>query len=179
MTRPRRPTPDGGPAARASAPRRRCGAILLEILIALSLITGGGMLILGVIGNAYSFQARARRMEFATDLARSKLAELEAGFVGIGDLDHGVIETVGSIELDGGGFSMAEASETWLVEVETIRSSFEGLTEVVVTVSLDAPDSDPGAPLATARQLIRLREVAVDEYEEDPLLRGLPQGGGE
>jgi len=163
---------------RCRQPVRRRGAILLEILIALSLITGGGMLILRVIGDAYASQARARRIEFAHDLARSKLAELEAGLISINELDGGTIDRVGSIDLTGEGFSMDQPEEVWLIEVETIRSPFEGLTEVAVKVFLEAIDSDSGSPLATARQLVRLHEGAVEEYEEDPLLRGLPQGGG-
>lgn len=162
------------------APLRRVagrGVVLLEILIALSLITGGGMLILGVIGNAYAAQAQLRRSEFAHDLARSKLAELEAGLINISDLDGGPAVGVGSIDLAADLLSLAVPEESWLIEVETIRSPFDGLAEVSVLVFLEAPGADSALPLATAKQLVRLREQAIDEYEEDPLLRGLPEVG--
>jgi hypothetical protein len=154
----------------------RRGAVLLEILIALALITGGGMMILGVLGNAYGSLARARRIEFANDLARSKIAELEAGLISAMELQGGVVERVGSVDLLGGIGRADLIDETWILDVQTIQSAFQGLTEVVVHVYLDAPDVVPERPLATARQLVELREGPADEYEEDPLLRGLPAG---
>ncbi len=153
------------------------GAILLEVLIALALLTGGGMLMLDVIGNAYHGLARSRQLEFAADLARSKLAELEAGLIPLDELDGTTVERIGSIDLVSDSFSYSPHVETWLIEVETSRTAFAGVTDVAITVRLDDENDPEHAPSATARQLMRLRDAAFDEYEEDPLMRGLPEGG--
>lgn len=153
----------------------RRGAILFEMLVSIAVFTGAGMLTLSVVGNSYASFARAQKQRLALDLARSKLAELEADLISIGDLAADTIDTVGSLEF--GGDPLEEVSGEWRMEVDTRRTEYANLTLVSVTV-YPPPDSEFDEPAGvTLRQLVRLRDERVENFEQDDLIRGLPSDG--
>ncbi len=149
------------------------GAVLLEVLISLALFVGAGAFALAAMRTTFDNIERSRRDHMAVDLARSKMAEIEAGLVSLADLRGTLILEVGTVpaveeDADIGG---------WIAEVGTQRTEYRGLTLVELTVREDRPEDDPQAARFTLRQLVRLREELAEEYEEDDLLRGLPETG--
>lgn len=76
----------------ARALRRACvrelrGGILLELLLAIALFVGGAVLVLGAMRSAVDGARRADLRARAMDLAQSRIAELDAGLIAVGDLD--------------------------------------------------------------------------------------------
>jgi len=141
----------------------------LELVFALGIFTATAMLTLSMMNNSYVALQRASGEQLAVDLARSKLGELEAGLLSIGDLQDLTINRVGSFDLHE-SLMMDQESE-WLIDVNTEPTEFPGLTRVEITVTLGEEND---APSATLRQLIRLRETRTDEtYEQDEILDGL------
>lgn len=146
----------------------RRAAVLMELVIALAIFASTAMLTLSVMNNSYAALQRSQSEQLAVDLARSKLAELDAGLLSIGDLQEYVIEHVGSIDLYE---SMALDEESdWWIDVYTEPTEFDGLTLVEITVTIGEQEN---APFATLRELIRLRDARDEEYEQDELLDGL------
>ena len=128
---------------------------------------------------------RSRRQAVAVDLARAKMAELEAGLVTIAELREGApIESVGSIESYAGdeAYTSLDTQELWVIEIDTEPTEFTGLTLVELTVSEDRDDpygdDETGVISFTLRQLLALRDEEVEEYELDELMRGLPPEAG-
>lgn len=77
LDRLRRPGPAG--MAAPAAFRLRRGAVLLEIMVALAIFVGAGAVVLGSVININRSLAASRDRQVAIDIARSKMAELEAG----------------------------------------------------------------------------------------------------
>ena len=156
-------------------PRR--GAIMLELLVSVALFVGAASVALSTSAHALRSVERSNREQYALDLARSKLAELEAGLITLADLREGDIDSVGSIELDPVRTAAAPyaAVDEWRVDVQTSRSEFRGLSLVEVTISAEAAAGsrreEPEISI-TLRQLMRLRADDADEYEADDLLDG-------
>ena len=172
----------------------RRGGVLLEVVIALGLFIGAGVFALGAMGSAASSMSRSARETIALDLARSKLAELEAGLVSMAELreQEGVLDRIGSMRFEDDEAGTLWRGREWIVIVETERTEFAGLTLVELTVREAEPFAGGGGapatldgwggaedePLieATVRQLMRLREGRAESYEEDDILEGLPMG---
>ncbi len=76
--------------------RNRRGGVLLELLLAMALFVGGAILVLGAMRSAIDGARRTDLRARAMDLAQSRLAELDAGLVAIGDFDGGVDDEEGS-----------------------------------------------------------------------------------
>lgn len=112
------------------------------------------------------------RDQQAVDLARSKMAELDVGLLGIMDLRDSEIRRIGSIDTYAGDNGSGGGRPSWITEVSTQRTGHSNLTLVELTVREDDRAAD--AAHHTLRQLIRLREDDAEEYEEDDLLEGLP-----
>lgn len=157
----------------------RRGAILLELLVALAMFAGAAALTLSIVGNSVTALGRLHERQLAMDVARSKMAELEAGLININDLLDGPIESIGSIDLhDFNAGPPVSGPGSWRIEASTEITPWRGLTlaEVRVYTSDEAT-----TPAVTLRRLLRLREAPVEEYEEDEMLEGLPRppaGGG-
>ena len=159
------------------ARRRRPGAMLFEVLLSLALFVGAGTLCLSVTKSLAAALQRTQRQQEAIELARSKLAELEAGLTTIGDLRGEWSGAIGSIEpdddLDGFG-----RSSRWSFGVKTTRKEFRGLSLVELTVSENTgPLADSEAFSVTLRQLMTLREIDPEMYQSDELLEDLPEAG--
>lgn len=58
------------------------GSILLEVLLAIAVFTFAGIVILGVLEETVAAGGRAERRALAMDLARTRMAEIEAGVEG-------------------------------------------------------------------------------------------------
>lgn len=153
----------------------RRGIVLMELLVSMAIFVGAAMLTLSVVQSSYENLFRAHQRQFAVDLARSKMAELEAGLIGVADLSNELVDQIGSIELFDALSPLSDpAAEEWLIDIQTQRTEFAGLTLVELSVF---HGDDPDTALATLRQLVQLRDALFEEYEEDELLEGLPEGG--
>ena len=150
------------------------GGVLFEVLLSIALFVGAAAFAFSATRNVFSGLDRTYREQQAADLARSKLAELEAGLIGLGDLRGEPIRSVGSIEsyVDD-EWRDGAAAPRWIVEADTQRTEHTGLTLVEITVS-ETTDSDQ-AVAYTLRTLMRLRDTRDEEYEEDDLLDDLPE----
>jgi len=151
------------------------GGILFEVMLAMAIFVAAAAFVLSATRNVLSGLERSARQQQAVDLARSKMAELDAGLISIMDLRNAEIRSVGSIEsLDG---DPAEANRpdqmVWIADVSTRRSEHRQLTLVELTVREDRDRDD--AVSHTLRQLVRLREQDAQAYEDDALLEGLPE----
>ena len=150
----------------------RRGGILLEVLVALTLFVGAALAILSATGQARRSVEQAGVLQRAVDLATSRMAELEAGLISDADLREGFTES----RPEFGEFMPSEVPERLRIEVRTSRSPYDGLT----LVELDVLDSeafavDGGARvLFTLKQLVRLRDRPVEEYELDEMLDDMP-----
>jgi hypothetical protein len=155
--------------------RARRGGVLFEVLLSIALFVGAAVFTLGTTRTVLVALDRAGREAVAIDLARAKMAELDAGLVTMSELRESVegIDRVGSVELlDRAG----DRGVAWELSVETERSEFAGLTLVEITVAEPGDPEDPDRVHATLRQLVALRDESDEEYEEDEILLGLPTG---
>lgn len=148
------------PTAGRRSPSRRA-AVLLEALLAIALFVGAAAFTLAATRSALQAVDRHRRSLEAVDLARSKMAELEAGLIALEDLRGGDDDGVGSAGRAGPSRDASE-SPRWQTSVKTQRSEFTGLTLVELTVA-EADDQlldENGAPVSfTLRQLVPLGNV--------------------
>ena len=148
------------------------GAMLLEIMLSIALFVGAASFCLAATRTLFSSLHRAERRHRAADLARSKLAELEAGLTSIQDLRGEWRGDVGSRTRDASSLEDASAAH-WQMDVRTVPSPYRGLALVELTVGED-PGSEPDPVSFTLRQLVALREQDVEQYQPDELARGLP-----
>lgn len=155
--------------------RQRHGGILFEVMLSLALFVGAAAVTIGTARNVMTALERSSREQQAVDLARSRMAELEAGLINLNDLRDGARSAIGSFE----GFLGDEFGRAgdWTVEVSTERTEYTGLTIVAITVRDARADEDsPGAVRFTLRQLLRLGDEDVLEFEDDDLFDGFDPG---
>jgi hypothetical protein len=154
---------------RWAAGRRGRGALLLEALLALTVFVSAGLAILTMVERAVASLSMVRDLRHAADLARSALAQLEAGIAEAETLSGPVPPWMEDEE----GFDDAPPTPTgWELIVATAPSPFDGLTLVTVTAVRSeetGASGDDGAVSYTLRQLVRLaaraEEGAGDEGE--------------
>ena len=190
-----------------SGPARHRGRILLEVMVALTILLMAAMTVGGIVIDSVNSMMRTRDRMQACDLARSTMAQIEAGIVdpsaingpiprwdesrvlttmdaGLGLEDGSAFEEsnagAGGAAMMGSGM---ESDALWAVEVETEPTETRGLYLVSVTAWLGrdgAPDVRQAA--YTLRQVVRLGNEPDDVAgEEDELMdaarRGLIGGG--
>ncbi len=156
------------------SPRRYRGAMLLEVMLAVGLFVGSASFCLAVTKSLFASLQRADRRHFAVDLARSKLAELEAGLVNVQELRGEWSGAVGSRPEDDDLDSVPVT--VWEIDITTTRSEYGGLSLIELTVrevSLETDADRDDAVSFTLRRLIALREPDPEAYETDELLDGL------
>ena len=163
-----------------SGRRHARGSVLFEILLSVALFVGAATFALGAMKSVFSALDRTRREQEALDLARSALAELEAGLTTTADLRGDGPRSVGSMKAnDRRRLDPAAATSRWVFDLDTQRTEFAGLSLVELTVSEGTEDGpDPSSPQGisvTIRQLMPLRESEAEAYEQDDLLEGLPE----
>lgn len=140
----------------------RRGSILLEVLLAIAVFVFAGVVILGVMQETVAAGGRAERRALAMDMARTRMAEIEAG------VEEGAeSDAVGGASNEADG-AIADPRRGLRVESRTEASEFDGLELAVVEVWDDAAPaptaiaqafassgkSDPPR-LAVLRQLVR------------------------
>lgn len=169
-----------------AGPATRRGGILLEVMLALSLLVMGGITILGAMSQSIRSVEATRLNQQAADLSRSAMAKLEAGIATIETLegpvptwetdpDSGADELNDDMPIDefgsAAGYEFGEDSD-WELEIETSPSPFTGLTAVSVrAVRWASIDSDRILAQYTLHQLVRLGEFAEDMAgEEDDMM---------
>lgn len=154
--------------------RVRPAGVLLEVMIAIALFIGAGAFTLGAVNNTLNAIMYNQRQAMAVDIARSKLAELEAGLIDVADLREADGTAIGSIAPS----QLGDAAATlWEFDVRTTPTEYGNLSlvELTITESPDDPTVDPDSLVSyTIRQLIELRPDDDAAFEEDDLLRGLP-----
>jgi len=185
------------------APTHR-GGVLLEIMVALAILLMASMTIGGIVIDSINAMVNTRRTMQACDLARSTMAEIEAGLLDPTSLSGPIVrwdstrllmdsdqpfEDAGA-ETDRGSAGPAlpmdfgeTTEELWNVEVDTEPTESSGLFLVTVTAWLGtqaAPDQKQAS--YTLRQVVRLGAEADDVAgEEDDLMdaarRGIGGGG--
>ncbi len=158
----------------------RCAraALLLEVLVSLAILVTMSMAIGSVVRDASERLIRSGDRGEAADLARSALAQIEAGIatpealngpVPAWDSESAALETrdkTGPRASDEIGLSPGSGEASgWTLEIETQASPYEGLTLVSVRA---LRDDAPGVS-ATLHQLIRFgveRPEGVGDLDE-------------
>jgi hypothetical protein len=146
-------------ASRFISPRCniRCGAVLFEVMLSIALFTGAAAFTLAAVRSVYITLDRTSRQHEAIDLARSKMAQLEAGLITLADLRSGAD--------DASEGNDSQSKPRWVYELRTQRTEYTGLTLVELTVheqqaSKAAADN---AMSYTLRQLMNLRTGSASE----------------
>jgi hypothetical protein len=153
------PLSSHGCESRTAACKR--GAILLEVLLSLALLVAAGLTILGLASQAAASVEAARDRAMAIDLARSALAEIEAG--------------VSSPETMSGPVESRVGQGEWGIEVETEPSQFTGLSLVKVrAIRYAGAGSEAETSSVTLQQLVRLGD---DESGSPSAPAGVPASG--
>jgi hypothetical protein len=155
--------------------------MLLEVVLSVILFVGAASFCLAATRSLFGALDRIDRRQRAIDLARSKLTELEAGQVTLGELRGEWSGAVGS-RLEDDDLEVEPRGPAWEIDVETSRTEFRGLSLVELTVSEMTDEAAPGGSREgggevsfTLRQLVALREDDTEAYETDELLEGLPE----
>lgn len=145
--------------SRRGAARRARGGILLELLVAIAIFAAGAALTLTALRSALDGVRRAEMRARAEDLAASRLAELDAGLVSIGDLrDSG--------EEDGDGDAAGPGDDALAVTIEVLpapgaaRGSALSLARATVRTRAGAEAGSDGAVLAVAERVVRTKDGA-------------------
>ena len=164
---------------------RRPGFTLLEVMVALGILAGSLVLVSDVVGGALRNHVRARQLDVATLLARTKMVELQAwyerkGFRDFDEGDEGTFEDEGHPEV------------RWKVEVR--RPALELGPEAALAALtggkklqdlFPAPDKAPALGpfqgIITAQiqaQLTRINEQLKKSAREVRLTVSWPGGAG-
>ncbi len=154
--------------------RRRRGAILLEVMLAIGLFVGAAAFCLGVSRSLFASLERADHRRLAIDLARSKLAELEAGLITVQDLRGEWSGGVGS-RPDDAELEVAASGPVWEIDAVTTPTEYRGLSLIELTITEVPRDAGVESHVVsfTLRQLVALREQDPEAYEMDEMLEGL------
>lgn len=150
--------------------RPRRGGILFEVVLAVALFAGAAAFTLAAVRSVFTGLDQTKRQQEAVDLARSKLAELEAGLINLADLRGGTT-TAAASSSDPGRVRARE----WTFDIKTSRTRFTDLSLVELTVRQAAP-GELNPATCTLRQLMTLRETDAEPYELDELIEGLTDG---
>ncbi|MFI4898232.1 MAG: hypothetical protein ACIARR_10440 [Phycisphaerales bacterium JB059] len=154
------------------------GALLLEALVSLAILVTMSMAITSIVRDSGERLIRAADLAVAEDLARSALAQIEAGIASPESLAGPVpawdpAQAMAETEDTGGPRSSDEIELSdstgepsgWSLEIESQLSPFTGLTLVSVRAHRD---DAPGVGV-TLHQLLRLRDdgpEGVGEVDE-------------
>lgn len=120
---------------------RRRGALLLELLVALGLFVAIASTLLTLARQSMGGVVRATRLVEASERAASALALIEAGVETAQTLDGEQALWVDPFDEDGVGGLRRPGPSEWVLEIETSRAGYGGLTLVTVRAVFVA---DPG-----------------------------------
>ncbi len=163
----------------------RRGGILFEVMLSVALFAGAAAFTLAAVRSVYLTLERSEKQQQAIDLARTRIAELEAGLITLGDLrgeSAGAADSPSLASRDASSFD-EQTDPTrirWRTELRTSRTEFTGLTLVELTViesiSREAETAGENPTRYTLRQLVAVREDEGEAWQEDELIKGLPEG---
>lgn len=160
------------------------------MMVSLTIFVFTALAVLGAVSQGISTAERTRDRTKAVDLARSTMAQLEAG-LGTPQSLAGPVEpwepepdpdAPFDEHADLGFSDVAPPPSLWEVEIDTVPSQFRGLTHVIVTaVKRPSPESDLVSVSFVLHQLVRLAPEAEDTVGElDDIaaeaIRGAPSG---
>ncbi len=146
----------------------RRGALLLEVLIALSIFVGAAGVALAALSSIRLELRKQEDRRAAIDVAISRLVELEAGITTVERLNDAEYDSAeesfnatGDVEFD----EREVGPKRWRIEVMTEASRFEGLTLVTLRVydTQRALSEREERPTVTLYQLIRLERGGAGE----------------
>lgn len=150
----------------ARARRRRRGALLMEVMLALTIFIGGALAILAAMGQAGSSLASVRIKQQAMDLARSAMSRIEAGIESAETL-NGPVPEWHDEEVGAGEFEDAPPAPTgWELSIKTTPFGTGELTMVEVTAVRRIEGRADPLGSVTLRQLVRLTPQAEDRVGE-------------
>ena len=143
----------------------RRGALLLEVLVSIAIFVAAAAFCVRATSDAVDALDRTERRLVAADLARSAMAQLQAGVLSLADLRDGTV--FGEDRDDDRLMTIGQ----WRIEVRTRPSLRPRLTVVTLTVEEDGVDLPARFVL---RELVALRDGGEEEWEEDEMMRDLP-----
>lgn len=143
----------------------------------MALFVGAAAFTLGAMRKVLETLDRAERTRQGVDIARTKLAELEAGLITVGDLralalDGDLPDPFGRDDLAGVEFGR----QRWRIDVRTERSAHRGLTLVEIEVAEHSLDDATARDAVVLRQFVDLRETEPEPDRPDDLVIDLPRG---
>ncbi|GAB4548234.1 MAG: hypothetical protein Tsb0013_08660 [Phycisphaerales bacterium] len=151
----------------------RRGGLLIEMVIAIALFVGAGLIVTGAMRNGLGNAIRAQDRERAADIAASAFARVEAGLATVEEIDGPVppFEDPDAVE----NFAdLLPPPSGWIIEAESDRSGFGALTRLTVTASRTRPDGqpDPTSVRASVEGFVYIaRAIEGDSLEESDLGR--------
>lgn len=163
----------------------RRGALLLEVLLSVALFVIASLAILSIVREAVGRLEDGRDRLAAADIAHSAMAAIDAGLYEPSALD-GPFPTTGLFSdeeiLSGSVAAAPDPGSGWVLEVESERSQFPGLTMVEIAVRRDdARDTtvrslDDPAPVYALRRLVALGDDEDTDTDAvaPPTLEGGP-----
>jgi len=126
------------------------GGVLLELLVAIAIFAAGAAMTLSALQSALDAVRRAEERAMAEDLAASRLAELDAGLVSIGELrsDRG---------RDDGDEAPSRRGLSVSLEILPVPQSGERgvLARARATVRVREESGAEGAVLVVAERIVR------------------------
>ncbi|MGE3107345.1 MAG: hypothetical protein AB7G11_12795 [Phycisphaerales bacterium] len=151
---------------------RERGALLLEVMLSLALFVAAGGTVLAVVSQGVGSIRAARERLHALDLARSAMAEIEAGIATVETLNGPAPEWT-----DPDAEVPDDTRESgWELIIETTPTEFDGLTLVSITAARSG-GSGIDSSAYTLRQLVRLRDAAPDSVGDvDDVTRAAERG---
>ncbi len=156
------------------------GALLLEVMLSLTLFVVGGGAVLGIVNQGVGSLQATRDKLYAADVARSAMAEIEAGISSPLTLNGPVRawtdpdEELSGEENSGVGTGETRAVE-WELRVETSPTKFDGLT--LITVTAERMTTTGMVEGYTLSQLVRLKADSADSVgEEDDITKAAERG---
>lgn len=174
-------------ASAGLAATRRRGFTLLEVMVALAILSGALLAVSEIVGGSLRNQVRAGELEVATLLARGKMAELEdrfeeKGFRPDAESDEGTFEEEGHPEVRW-RLEVAVPPQDLAPEglVRALLGSDQGLAELLPSPT-EAPQLAPvQGPMAALLQnaLLQLAEQVKRGVREVRLTVSWPGGKGE
>ncbi|MCZ6835447.1 MAG: hypothetical protein O7G85_06705 [Planctomycetota bacterium] len=154
------------------------GAVLFEVLLSIAIFAGAAMFTLGAVRQGINDLERRIRTARALDLARTAIAQLEAGLIDLADLREGDPDVLMESSK---AFDESFEYVRWTIEAETQRTEYEGLTLLTITVRQEQgeefgptrSDDDEDVASVTLRQLVRLEPIEASPFEDDELVADL------
>lgn len=142
--------------------RSPAGGVLLEVVVALAIFIGAALAVMACVDRAADSLERTRGMQRAADLARTAMAQLEAGLVMPTTL-NGPVPALDGLDRSGlpySGGASGEGESGWELEISTEPSDFGSLTKVMVTAVRRRAESGTVMHSYTLTQLVRLSDRA-------------------